>query len=50
MKAQTYKFQPDETLLNWYSDLVNVTKNSEQETLYILIKDELNNRLALINT
>lgn len=50
MKSQTYKFKTDETLLNWYSDLVNVTRNNEQETLYILIKDELNNRLALINT
>lgn len=48
MKAQTYRFQTDDTLLNWYSDLVNITRNPKQELLFILIKDELNSRIARI--
>lgn len=50
MRALTYKFQEFETLLNWYSDLLMITRNPKQETLFILIKDELNNRIARIYT
>lgn len=48
MKAKTYKLQSDETLLNWYSELVNVTRNEQENLLFILIKDELNNRIVRI--
>ena len=47
MKLATYRDKSTDTLINWYCDLVNVTRNKEQEGLFQFIKCELQLRCFL---